>query len=82
MRRWLDEYGPDYPESHVALIDALRNYIRCCDQITEQLLHEGQITAEEARAETPHMERCRTMLREIEDRSFDPSLCGLLQDKA
>jgi hypothetical protein len=81
MARWLDEMGPDYPECHVALIDALRNYIRCCEHLTQDLLMEGSISPEEAHMESPHMARCQGLLKEIEELAFDPSLSGLLQTR-
>jgi hypothetical protein len=81
LRRKLDEMGPDYPECHVALVDALRNYIRCCEQITHDLLFQGSITIEEAKTESPHMARCKTLLKEIDELNFDPTLHGFIQSK-
>lgn len=80
LERWADEH-PDYPECHVALIDALRRYIRCCDNTTQYLLEEGSISPEEARAESPHIARCQALLKEMEDWSVDPSCCGFLQTR-
>jgi len=76
--RWLDELGPDYPQCHVALIDALRDYIRNDEVIARDLSREGSITKEQVIANMEHIDRCRALLKELEDWSFDPSLCGLL----
>jgi hypothetical protein len=79
--RWLDDLGPEYPECHVALIDALRDYIRNHEIITDDFLRDGTISIEQAKAAEPHIDRCRALLKEIEGHSFDPSLCGLIRGK-
>ena len=79
LARWLDELGPSYPEATVALVDALRNYIRANDQLARDLLHEGQITIEEFRRPWPHMKQCRSVLRELESMSVSENLCGVLR---
>jgi hypothetical protein len=81
VARWLDDLGQEYPECHVALIDALRDYIRNLAQTRRDLLDEGALSIEEAREHDPHLERCQALLEELEDHSFDPSLCGLLRGK-
>lgn len=65
----------------MALIDALRDYIRVSEGMTEALLSEGSITQAEAAAEEPHIERCKTVLREIEEFEFNPALDGLAPRK-
>jgi hypothetical protein len=71
----------DWACCHVALIDALRDYIRISEAITNDLLDEGSITHAQAAAEEPHLERCRVVLREIQDLEFNPTLDGLVQRK-
>jgi hypothetical protein len=76
--RFLDSLGPDYPECHVALIDALENYIRCCEGDLQDLCDERSITIEQARTASADILRYKTLLAEMRNHSFDPSLCGLI----
>ena len=81
IARWLDEQGPDWPTAHVALIDALRDYVRACEGDTRDLLDEGSITGEQAMAEAARLVRFRVMLADLEDdQLFDPTLRGLLRE--
>jgi hypothetical protein len=73
--------GPDFASCHVALIDALRDYIRYGEWEQASLLQEGVLTSEEARKNNLHLQSCRMVLREIEEFSFDETLCGVLPDR-
>jgi hypothetical protein len=69
---------PDPGEAHVALIDALHDYLRIHEMIGKDLLSEGQITREEFDRPWPLADKCREILSELESAEFDGSLCGLL----
>jgi hypothetical protein len=49
MERWLAAQPPDFMEAHIALIDALSDYIRSCDDQTKDLVNEGQISPQQAK---------------------------------
>jgi hypothetical protein len=70
---------PDYPAAHVGLVDALRDYIRANEGLRDDLLREGGLTVEQAREGDEHIDRCRALLKEIENWEFDPSLCGVIR---
>jgi hypothetical protein len=76
---WRDAQPPDYCASHVALIDALRDYIRADDAITGDLVREDAVTPAQVRANNARMQRYRLLLRELEDHEFNPSLHGFLK---
>jgi hypothetical protein len=71
----------DYGECHVALIDALRDYIRCNESIGRDLLNDGSITLDEFKIADVRIARFKNLLHEIEETNFDPSLCGVIQRK-
>jgi len=72
-----DELPLDYSETVVALVDALREYIRTDEAITRDLLQENAITPEDVARVKPHMDRCRELLRELEEVEINPSLWGM-----
>jgi hypothetical protein len=76
LARWLDEH-PEYPEVYVRLVDALREYIRNCDVLGQELLREEAITKERFDEVEKEMLPYRTMLADLEAHQIDPSLCGL-----
>lgn len=76
LSRYLDAEFPNYPHAHVALIDALRDYIFAVTCVVEDMVTEGIISPEAARSD-PHMDRCKNLLAEIENNDFDLSLCGM-----
>jgi hypothetical protein len=78
LRRHLDGLGPDYPECHVRLIDALRDYIRANEQIRDDLLRDDTI-AEQLREGNERLASCRALLKDIEDFEFNPTLCGIIR---
>jgi hypothetical protein len=76
LARWLDEH-PDYPEVYVKLVDALRDYIRNCDVLGQEMLREEAITKERFDEVQKEMLPYRAMLADLEAHQIDPSLCGL-----
>lgn len=69
----------DYRSAHVALVDALRAYIRSNEFVRRYMAVKGTLTPEFARAADEHIARCWSLLREIEEHHFDPSLHGLIK---
>ena len=65
-QRSLDERGPEFPAATVALMDALRDYIRCNEQVARGLLEDGTITREEFRKILPEMAVCKSLLRALQ----------------
>jgi len=77
-----DEYDMaelDYRKCHVALVDALRNYIRCNIEMRRDWLAAGKITLEKAAKGQAHIDRFQAVLDEIEHHEFDPTLCGIIK---
>jgi hypothetical protein len=55
------------------LVDALRSYIRISEQTRKDLLSLGVPTADiDDDIDEPHLNRCRALLREIEEKQVDP----------
>jgi len=59
----------------VTLVDALRSYIRISEQTRRDLLSLGVSTS----FEEPHLDRCRALLKEIEEYQVDPTLNEILK---
>jgi hypothetical protein len=59
----------NWPHAIVMLVDALRSYIRISEQTRKDLLSLGGTTTE---IDEPHLNRCRALLREIEEKQVDP----------
>jgi hypothetical protein len=76
MRRFVDSMPPDHNEAHLALIDALRDYIRAEVALARDLLEEKQITFDEVLAGNASLQPMRDMLRELEAYEMDPTLHG------
>ena len=79
--RVLDDLPPDYPEALMKLIDALRDFIRSEEELGRDLLREEQITRETYDAAQKRMEPYRIMLKDLEDREFDPTLNGYIRSR-
>lgn len=82
LRRHIRDLPPSYPEAVVMLVDALREYLRSEDELTKDLQLEGAITR--AQADTwwkGDRKPFADMLAELEQRSFDPSLHGLIKKR-
>jgi hypothetical protein len=62
-----DKYN--WPHATVMLVDALRSYIRISEQTRKDLLSLG-VTADGI--DEPHVNRCRALLKEIEEKQVDP----------
>jgi len=77
--RLLDEMPRAYPEVHVRLIDALREYIRSCETDGEDMLRDGSITKERYRAGMEALLKYRQILGELEKFNVDPTLHGALK---
>jgi hypothetical protein len=80
LKRHMDELPLDYPACYVALVDALRDYIRNDKRTMDDLLREGgTLTSAQTQARHLHLEHCHTLLRDLETHGIDPSLCGMLR---
>jgi hypothetical protein len=83
----IDDDPPDFPESNVALVDALRNYIlrleRDADDYETDRLAEGTpISAEERECERKfnrHLQAAKLLLKEVESDGINPSLNGMIK---
>jgi hypothetical protein len=56
-----EQLGPEYPECYLALIDALRDYLRNDSELAE--LVSGLIKTSDP---SPHILRCQELLKELE----------------
>src|SRR5262245_59011110 len=65
----------NWPFASVTLVDALRSYIRISENTRIDLLSLGITTG----IEEPHLDRCRALLKEIEEYQVDPSLNEILR---
>jgi len=74
--RWLSEQPPDWPEAHLNLIDALRDYIRAEEALANDLLDEGSITREQYNEGMLSVVPMRMMLADLERHEIDPTLGG------
>jgi hypothetical protein len=74
MARLADELPLDYPQAHMKLIDALRDYIRTDESIGRDLLNEGSITPAQFEAGSASLRPMREMLADLEKHEIDPSL--------
>lgn len=77
IKRLLSERPLDWPEAHLRLIDALREYIRSDEAIGRDLLREGSITREQFDNGTILTDPMRLMLVKLERFEMDPTLHGL-----
>jgi hypothetical protein len=83
----IEDEPPNFPESNVALVDALRDYIlrleRDSDDYETDRLAEGTpITAEEKEYERKfnrHLQAAKLLLKEIEKDEVNPSLNGTIK---
>lgn len=74
VARIFDDYPPDWPEAHVKLIDALRDYIRSDDMIGRDLFQEGSITREALEKGMAAIDPMRAMLADLEKHEINPTL--------
>ena len=74
LDRTLSEMPLNYPEAHMKLIDALRDYIRTDETIGRDLLNEGSITLKQFDAGSAALKPMREMLAELEKHEIDPTL--------
>jgi hypothetical protein len=58
----------NWPHATVMLVDALRGYIRISEQTRKDLL---DLTGH-SEIDEPHLDRCRALLKEIEEKQVDP----------
>lgn len=83
----IEDEPPNFPESNVALIDALRDYIlrleRDADDYETDRLAEGTpISAEERKCERKfnrHLQAAKLLLKEVESDEVNPSLNGAIK---
>jgi hypothetical protein len=68
----------DYPEAHIALIDALRDYIMVNDALGQELLQESAISRDQYEDGLRALQPMRQMLSGLEQHGIDPSLHGLI----
>lgn len=77
--RWLDEMPRDYTEAFVALVDALRDYIRSNESVLHDIVIDETITRDEYERALKRLEPYRAMLEEMEMHGIDPTLNGLIK---
>ena len=82
MARDLAEMGPAYPEAAVALVDALRDYIRACEADMNDAAQEGGVTSEQWREWQADLDQFRKILKDVEAAEVNPCLDGLIPWKA
>jgi hypothetical protein len=58
-----------WPHATVMLVDALRSYIRISEQTRRVLLNLGVTPTTDI--DEPHLNRCRGLLKEIEEKQVD-----------
>jgi hypothetical protein len=58
-----------WPHATVMLVDALRSYIRISEQTRRVLLSLGVTPTTDI--DEPHLNRCRVLLKEIEEKQVD-----------
>jgi hypothetical protein len=58
----------NWPHAVVMLVDALRSYIRISEDTRRDLLSLGAPTG----IDEPHLNRCRALLEEMEEKQVDP----------
>ena len=59
----------NWPYAVVTLVDALRSYVRISEETRRDLLSLGHSSKP---IDEPHLERCRALLKEIEEFEVDP----------
>jgi len=74
LERHFSDMPLDYPEAHMGLIDALRNYIRTDEAIARELLNDGSITIKQFNAGNFSIQPMRLMLADLEKHEIDPTL--------
>jgi hypothetical protein len=73
IERMLDAMPLDFPEATVGLIDALHDYIRCCDNLKADWVCEDDDRVSD------HMQTCKLLLTELEGWQVDMNLSGLIK---
>jgi hypothetical protein len=61
----------NWPHATVMLVDALRSYIRISEETLRDLSSLGVTTTS---IDERHLNRCRALLKEIEDKQVDPGV--------
>jgi hypothetical protein len=74
LERHFSDMPLDYPEAHMGLIDALRNYIRTDEALARDLLNEGSITLKQYDAGNFAIQPMRLMLADLEKHEINPTL--------
>jgi hypothetical protein len=85
IERWLalqqEILGPTYEEATIALIDALRDFIKTDMEIANDIFREGGMTEKEVKAMQErgreYMLPFRQMLADLETYRLDPTLNGV-----
>lgn len=75
----LNDLPLHWPEAHIRLIDALRDYIRSDEAVAKDLLDEGQITRAEYDEGMAATNPMRAMLAELETHEMDPTILADLK---
>jgi hypothetical protein len=60
----------NWPHATVMVVNALRSYIRISEQTRRVLLSLGVTPTTDI--DEPHLNRCRALLKEIEEKQVDP----------
>jgi hypothetical protein len=79
--RYLDDLGPDLGEATVALVDALRDYIRAREEVKDDWIFPDDDAEEARRLNALHDQTCKQLLEELEDWEVDATLRGIVNRK-
>jgi hypothetical protein len=72
---------PDWVEAHIALIDALRNFLWADNTIAKELLDEDAITLSQYMEGKHENKQLEAILKKMEDHGVDPTLRGVIPQK-
>jgi hypothetical protein len=73
--------GPDWMEAHIALLDALRDFIKIDKDAADECLRDGSFTRKQYEKVLAEHRHLRKLLKRFEDFEPDPSLLGTFQMK-
>jgi hypothetical protein len=79
LARQRERRPPDWVEAHIALIDALRDYLWADEVIGKELMHEGSITKAQYDNGMAENAPLAAILKKLEAHEIDPTLDGTIK---